>query len=504
MAQDSSLAADVADRAFERTSGDYNIWQVITASAVGTMIEWYDFYIFGSLAAVISPLFYPPGDQTFAYIAYLATFAVGFVVRPFGALFFGRIGDIIGRKYAFLVTLLIMGGATALIGFLPTYATIGVAAPIILLLIRVLQGLALGGEYGGAAVYVAEHVPDDRRGFYTSFIQITATLGLFVSLAVILIVQNMMSKEAFGAWGWRVPFIISIALVGISLYIRLKMKESPIFAHVKSAGMTSAKPLKEAFTQWPNLKRVLISLFGATAGQGVVWYTGQFYALFYLQSILKVNATAANYIVAIALLLGMPFFVFFGWLSDRVGRKWIIMLGCLLAAASYIPIYKAMQSAAGSNVVTAISQRSPVTGAISLTPQTDVGGALQPAKEVLTYTDFNSLISNPTAWKLILLVFIQVIFVTMVYGPIAAYLVEAFPAKIRYTALSLPYHIGNGVFGGLLPVIGLSIVAETGNIYAGLYYPIVVALITLVVGSLFLRETRHVRIWHEVGEGRPQ
>jgi len=504
MAQDSSLAADAADRAFERTSGDYKIWQVIAASAVGTMIEWYDFYIFGSLAAIISPLFYPPGDQTFAYIAYLATFAVGFVVRPFGALFFGRIGDIIGRKYAFLVTLLIMGGATALIGFLPTYASIGIVAPIILLLIRILQGLALGGEYGGAAVYVAEHVPDDRRGFYTSFIQITATLGLFLSLAVILAVQNTMSREAFASWGWRLPFVISILLVGISLYIRLKMKESPIFQHVKSAGMTSAKPLKEAFTQWPNLKRVLISLFGATAGQGVVWYTGQFYALFYLQSILKVNATSSNYIIATALLLGMPFFVLFGWLSDRVGRKWIIMLGCLLAALSYIPIYHAMQRAAGSNVVTAISQRSPVTGAISLTPQTDVGGALQPAKEVLTYTDFGTLITNPVAWKLILLVFVQVIFVTMVYGPIAAYLVEAFPAKIRYTSLSLPYHIGNGVFGGLLPVIGLSIIAETGNIYAGLYYPIVVALITFVVGSLLLKETRHIRIWHEVGEGRPQ
>ncbi|HEX8352010.1 MAG TPA: MFS transporter, partial [Pyrinomonadaceae bacterium] len=459
---------------------------------------------FGSLAAVISPLFYPPGDETFAYIAYLATFAVGFVVRPFGALFFGRIGDIIGRKYAFLVTLLIMGGATALIGFLPTYETIGVAAPVILLLIRVLQGLALGGEYGGAAVYVAEHVPDRRRGFYTSFIQITATLGLFVSLAVILVVQNTMSREAFGAWGWRLPFIISILLVGVSLYIRLRMKESPIFQHVKSAGMTSAKPLKEAFTQWPNLKRVLISLFGATAGQGVVWYTGQFYALFYLQSILKVNATSANYVVATALLLGMPFFVLFGWLSDHVGRKWIIMAGCLLAAVSYVPIYHAMQSAAGSNVVTAVSQRNPTTGAISLTPQTGEAGALRPAAEVLTYTDFDGFISNPTAWKLILLVFIQVIFVTMVYGPIAAYLVEAFPAKIRYTALSLPYHIGNGVFGGLLPVIGLSIVAETGNIYAGLYYPIAVALITFVVGSLLLKETRHVRIWQEVGEGRPQ
>jgi MFS family permease len=504
MADDRATAAAVADEAFERTSGDYNVWQVIAASAVGTMIEWYDFYIFGSLAAVISPLFYPPGDQTFAYIAYLATFAVGFVVRPFGALFFGRIGDIIGRKYAFLVTLLIMGGATALIGFLPTYATIGVAAPVILLLIRVLQGLALGGEYGGAAVYVAEHVPDRRRGFYTSFIQITATLGLFVSLAVILVVQNTMSREAFGAWGWRLPFIVSIFLVGVSLYIRLKMKESPIFQHVKSAGMTSAKPLKEAFTQWPNLKRVLISLFGATAGQGVVWYTGQFYALFYLQSILKVNATSANYVVATALLLGMPFFVLFGWLSDHIGRKWIIMAGCLLGAISYLPLYHAMQSAAGSNVVTAVSQQSPVTGAISLTPQTGEPGALRPAAEVLTYTDFNNFISNPTAWKLILLVFIQVIFVTMVYGPIAAYLVEAFPAKIRYTALSLPYHIGNGVFGGLLPVIGLSIVAKTGNIYAGLYYPIAVALITFVVGSLLLKETRHVRIWHEVGEGRPQ
>jgi MFS family permease len=513
MAQDRSqsaeAAAEAADRAFDRTSGDYKIWQVISASAVGTMIEWYDFYIFGSLAGIIAPVFYPPGNNTFAYIAYLATFAVGFVVRPFGALFFGRIGDIIGRKYAFLVTLLIMGGATALIGFLPTYASIGMAAPIILLLIRVLQGLALGGEYGGAAVYVAEHVPDNRRGFYTSFIQITATLGLFVSLAVILIVQNTMSADQFagktGSFaGWRLPFIISIFLVGISLYIRLKMKESPIFQHVKSAGMTSAKPLKEAFTQWPNLKRVLISLFGATAGQGVVWYTGQFYALFYLQSILKVNATASNYVIATALLLGMPFFVFFGWLSDHVGRKWIIMLGCLLAAFSYIPIYHAMQSAAGSNVVTAISQRNPVTGAISLTPQTEVGGALQPAKEVLTYTNFNNFITNSVAWKLILLVFIQVIFVTMVYGPIAAYLVEAFPAKIRYTSLSLPYHIGNGVFGGLLPLIGLSVIAETGNIYAGLYYPIVVALITFVVGSLLLKETRHVRIWHEVGEGDPQ
>jgi MFS family permease len=477
---------------------DYRIWQIIGASSVGTMIEWYDFYIFGSLATVISPLFYPKGNNTIALIAYLSTFAVGFVVRPFGALFFGRIGDLVGRKYAFLVTLLIMGGATALIGFLPTYATIGLAAPVILLVIRVLQGLALGGEYGGAAVYVAEHVPDERRGFYTSFIQITATLGLFVSLVVILVVQNLMSRTAFAAWGWRLPFIVSIFLVAVSLYIRLRMKESPIFQHIKSTGMTSAQPLKEAFTRWDNLKRVLISLFGATAGQGVVWYTGQFYALFYLQTILKVNTTSANYIVAAALLMGMPFFVLFGALSDRLGRKKIMMLGCILAAISYLPIYHAMQAVTGSNIVTATSQPHPVTGAISLTPLTSVNGALEPAKEVLTFVNISQLLGSGMAWKLVLLVFVQVIFVTMVYGPIAAYLVEAFPAKIRYTSLSLPYHIGNGVFGGLLPLIGLSVIAQTGNIYAGLYYPIVVAAMTFVIGSLLLRETKHVLIWEEV------
>jgi MFS family permease len=462
------------------------------------MIEWYDFYIFGSLAVTISPLFYPKGNDTLALIAYLSTFAVGFVVRPFGALFFGRIGDLVGRKYAFLVTLLVMGGATAAIGFLPTYATIGIAAPIILLLIRVLQGLALGGEYGGAAVYVAEHVPDERRGFYTSFIQITATLGLFVSLLVSILVQNAMSREAFNAWGWRVPFIISIFLVGISLYIRLRMKESPIFSQIKTAGMTSSRPLVEAFTHWDNLKRVLISLFGATAGQGVVWYTGQFYALFYLQTVLKVNGRSAQYIVAIALLLAMPLFVFMGALSDRIGRKWIMMLGCLLAAVSYFPIYQAMQRAAGSNVVTATSQKDRVTSAISLIPQTEVNGQLQAAQEVLPYAGLSTLISSPIAWKLILLVFIQVFFVTMVYGPIAAYLVEAFPAKIRYTSLSLPYHIGNGVFGGLLPVIGLTVVERTGNIYAGLYYPVIVASLTFIIGSLLLKETKHTLIWDEV------
>jgi len=492
-----------ANRPVSGPAGERQIWKVIAASAVGTMIEWYDFYIFGSLATIISPLFYPAGNDTLALIAYLSTFAVGFVVRPFGALFFGRIGDLVGRKYAFLITLVIMGGATALIGILPTYATIGLAAPVALLLIRILQGLALGGEYGGAAVYVAEHVPDGKRGFYTSFIQITATLGLFVSLAVILLVQNAMSTEAFRAWGWRVPFLISILLVGISLYVRLRMRESPIFQHIKSTGMTSARPLREAFTHWGNLKLVLISLFGATAGQGVVWYTGQFYALFYLQTILRVDAVSANYIVAAALVLGMPLFVVFGALSDRVGRKRIMMTGCLLAALAYVPVYQAMQRTAGSNVVTVVSERSAVTGAIRLTPQTEVNGALEPAPVVLPYGGLSELAGNAVAWRLVLLVFVQVVFVTMVYGPIAAYLVEAFPARIRYTALSLPYHIGNGVFGGLLPLIGLSIVARTGNIYAGLYYPIAIAGVTFLVGSLLLKETHSALIWKELeSEGR--
>ena len=473
---------------------DYNIWHVIGASAAGTMIEWYDFYIFGSLAAVLSPLFYPPGNDTFALIAYLSTFAVGFLVRPFGALFFGRIGDMVGRKYAFLLTLLIMGGATAAIGFLPTYKSIGVAAPIALILIRVLQGLALGGEYGGAAIYVAEHVPDHRRGFYTSFIQITATLGLFVSLATILTVQSAMTKEAFSSWGWRLPFLLSIVLVLVSLYVRLRMKESPIFHQLKAGGKSSTQPLTDSLGNKKNWKVILIALFGATAGQGVIWYTGQFYALFYLQSVLKVNVRTANLVVASALLLAMPLFVFFGWLSDRIGRKKIMMVGCLLAVISYLPIYHAMERAAGNNVVTVQSSKNPLTGAISLTPMSrDATGALVAAKEA----------PAPNVVALTLLVFAQVVFVTMVYGPIAAYLVEAFPAKIRYTSLSLPYHIGNGVFGGLLPVIGLSICASTGNIYAGLYYPMIVASLTFVIGSIFLKETRHVRIWEEVGHGKP-
>src|SRR5438270_6356930 len=359
------------------------IWGVIMASSVGTMIEWYDFYIFGLLATFLAPKFYPPGNEIFAYIAYLATFAVGFMVRPFGALFFGRIGDLVGRKYAFIVTLTIMGGATALVGALPSFATAGWFSPVILIALRVLQGLALGGEYGGAAIYVAEHVPYNRRGFYTSFIQITATLGLFVSIAVILGTQASMTDASFRSYGWRIPFLASIILVIISLYIRLKMKESPIFQQIKSAGMTSAAPLKEAFTKWENLKRVLISLFGATAGQGVVWYTGQFFALFFMQTILRVPPRDASIIVAKALLLGMPLFVLFGWLSDKIGRKKIIMAGLILAAVSYrvpgtdIGIYPAMQRAAGNNVVHVDHTKNKVTGATVLTPQTvDATGKL--------------------------------------------------------------------------------------------------------------------------------
>jgi len=434
------------------------IWKVITASSVGTMIEWYDFYIFGSLAAIISTQFFPGGSPTAAFLKTLATFAVGFAVRPLGALVFGRIGDLIGRKFAFLATLLIMGGSTAAIGFLPGHDKIGIAAPIILVILRLLQGLALGGEYGGAAVYVAEHAPDGRRGFYTSFIQTTATLGLFLSLAVILIVRGVVGEDAFKVWGWRIPFILSLLLVGISYYIRMRLRESPLFSILKETGKTSQAPIQESFGTWARWKVFLVVLFGATAGQAVVWYTGQFYALLFLQTVLKVPLVTSYVVVAIALVLGAPLFIFFGSLSDRIGRKKIMMAGNLLAALLYVPIYHAMKY-----------YSSPVN-AVALTA----------------------------------LVFVQVVFVTMVYGPIAAFLVEAFPAKIRYTSLSLPYHFGNGWFGGFLPIIATSLVARTGNIYAGLAFPIVVALITFVVGSIMLRDQHNESIWAEVHDtGNP-
>jgi len=462
---------------------------VILASSLGTMIEWYDFYVFGSLTAVLAVKFYPPGNDTFALIAYLATFAIGFLVRPFGALFFGRIGDAMGRKHAFLITLAVMGGATALIGVMPTFKTSGWLAPILLIALRMVQGLALGGEYGGAAIYVSEHAPDHRRGFYTSFIQITAILGLLVSLLVILGAQSSMSAEAFSEWGWRIPFLISLVLVGVSLYIRVRLRESPIFARLKAAGKTSPHPLRDAFGKWSNLKQVLACLFGLTGGQGVLSYTAQFYSLFYLQTILKMNLRSANAVLALAIVIAIPFLPMFGALSDRVGRKKIMMAGCLLGALTYMPIYHAMERAVGNHVVSVESARNRVTGAISLTPMTtEASGARVPAKEA----------ANPSSGALVLLILVQLIYVCMTYGPIAAYLVEAFPARVRYTSLSLPYHLGNGVFGGLLPLIGLSICAATGNIYAGLYYPIVVAAITFVVGSFALRETHGTRIWHEV------
>ncbi len=475
----------------QQAKHDYKIWQVIGASSAGTVIEWYDFYIFGSLAATISPLFYPKGNDTLAMVAYLSTFAVGFVVRPFGALFFGRIGDLVGRKYAFLVTLLLMGFATAAIGFLPTYESVGILAPIALILIRVLQGLALGGEYGGAAVYVAEHVPDDKRGYYTSFIQITASFGLLLSLAVIIGIQNSMSVEDFSSYGWRIPFLISIVLVAMSLYIRLRMKESPIFQHIKSSGMASAQPIYDAFASPANRKRVLITLFGATAGQGVVWYTGQFYALFYMQTVLKIERLQASYIIAIAIILAIPLFIFFGSLSDRIGRKKIMMAGCLLAVLTYFPIYQGMVHYAGNNVQAIQSSPDPITKEPKLSPVSISSEGI--ATPITTAP-------NPNSAMLVLLIFIQMIWVTMVYAPIAAYLVEAFPAKVRYTSLSLPYHIGNGIFGGLLPTIGLLACAWTGNIYAGLIYPIIIASITFIIGMLYLPETHGHKIWDEMDE----
>ena len=542
----------------QRAANDYKIWQVIGASAAGTMIEWYDFFVFGSLAATISGLFYPASETaagaTWAFIAYLSTFAVGFIVRPFGGAFFGRLGDTVGRKYTFLVTLLIMGGATAAIGLLPTFATIGYAAPVLLLVIRILQGLALGGEYGGAAIYVAEHVPDSRRGFYTSFIQVTAALGLLISLAVILSVQNLMSADDFKSYGWRIPFLLSLVLVGMSLYIRLQMKESPIFQKLKDDGKTTRKPLTESLGSAKNWRLMALCLFGVTAVQGVIFYTAHFYSLFYLQKILAVDTKLANYIVGAALVLGLPFYVFFGWLSDKIGRKWLMVAGALLSIASFYPIYQGMQAAANSNVVKLGSADNKTTGEPSLIPYTQINNReakisiingiatpvvvlkeLKDGKEItvdkpaavvngqlvplvkdaatggLTINSQpvvnNALpdgtlvtipvVQAPNFWALVFLVFAQIFIAAMFYGPQAAFLVEFFPARIRYTLLSIPYNIGTGVFGGLLPLIGSFICASTGNLYAGLLFPIIVAAIGLIVDLLFLPETRHHRIWDE-------
>jgi MFS family permease len=494
------MATAVSGSAADIKSRGYSIWSVILASSLGTAIEWYDFYIFGTLAPTLAPKFYPPGDETVQLLLYLSTFAVGFVVRPFGAIFFGRIGDLVGRKYAFLVTLLIMGTCTAGVGLLPSYASIKYAAPILLILVRVLQGLALGGEYGGAAIYVAEHVPDDKRGFYTSFIQVTATMGLFIALIVVVVTQRNMSAKSFAEWGYRIPFLISILLVGVSLYIRLKMKESPIFQQLKDDGKTSKTPLADALKGWQNWKRILTTLFGATAGQAVVWYTGQFYALFYLTTILKLDTEPARLVIAVSLALGMPLFIFFGALSDRIGRKWIMMAGMLLACIAYIPIYHGMQAAARTDIVKLKSVNDKVTGEPKLSAINSQGKVVSAADKTTAATKKQGAVPparKPNYPVLVFLIWLQMVFVTMVYGPIAAYLVEAFPAKVRYTSLSLPYHLGNGLFGGMLPLIGLYICASTKNIYAGLYYPIGVAAVTFVVGSLLLRETHDVRIWDE-------
>ena len=496
--------------------------RVIAASSVGTLIEWYDFYIFGTLAKIISEQFFPKDNPTAALLATLATFAAGFVVRPFGALFFGRLGDLIGRKYTFLVTLVIMGGSTFAIGLVPGYKTIGFVAPAIVFFLRLLQGLALGGEYGGAATYVAEHSPAGKRGFWTSFIQTTATLGLFLALGVILIVRQSLGVETFSDWGWRIPFILSVFLVAISVFIRMRMSESPLFVKMKKEGKTSANPLAESFKQKGNLKMVLIALLGAPAGQGVVWYTGQFYALSFLQNACNVEFVQSNFIISIALLIGTPFFIVFGSLSDKIGRKYIMMAGMLIAVIAYRPIYTIMYSDANLKNKVEIVEKKVVTvknavkGADSLittvTTKAFTDGttyketvkakfpvdpalkAALPKDKLKPETKKEVTLPQDLYYKMIGLVLIQVIFVTMVYGPIAAFLVEIFPTPIRYTSMALPYHIGNGFFGGLVPLISTRLVEATrpgpglppADPLAGLWYPILIAGVSFVIGSLYI------------------
>ncbi|WP_233381844.1 MFS transporter [Methylobacterium sp. C25] len=538
--------------------------KVILASSLGTVFEWYDFYLYGSLAAIIGAQFFSAYPESTRNIFALLAFAAGFLVRPFGALVFGRVGDLVGRKYTFLVTILIMGLSTFIVGILPNADSIGIAAPIILITLRLLQGLALGGEYGGAATYVAEHAPHGRRGFYTSWIQTTATMGLFLSLIVILATRTFTGEDAFKAWGWRIPFLVSVLLLAVSVWIRTKLNESPAFQKMKEEGTTSKAPLTEAFGQWKNAKFALIALLGLTAGQGVVWYTGQFYALFFLQSILKVDGYTSNLLVAWSLLLGTGFFVFFGWLSDKIGRKPIILAGCLIAAVSYFTVFQQITTVANPNLEKAVesvkvsviadpkecgSLFNPVGTRKFETPcdlardylakssvkySTEAGPAGQPTKikvndTEVPYTagmpaaDFAKAASaalqgagypkagdpaivkmsnpfdifRPQVAKVIGLLFVLVLFVTMVYGPIAAALVELFPTRIRYTAMSLPYHIGNGWFGGLLPATAFAMVAATGDIYYGLWYPIVIAVMTFVIGLIFVPETKDRDIFAE-------
>ncbi|MEH3086095.1 MAG: MFS transporter [Xylophilus ampelinus] len=538
--------------------------KVIFASSLGTVFEWYDFYLYGSLAAIIAKQFFSGLDPSAAFIFALLAFAAGFIVRPFGALVFGRLGDMIGRKYTFLVTILLMGVSTFIVGILPSYASIGVAAPIILIVLRMLQGLALGGEYGGAATYVAEHAPHGKRGAYTSWIQTTATLGLFLSLLVILGTRTAMGEEAFAAWGWRIPFMVSILLLAVSVWIRLSLSESPAFQRMKAEGKASKAPLTESFGQWKNLKIVILALVGLTAGQAVVWYTGQFYALFFLTQQLKVDAVTANLMIAAALLIGTPFFVVFGMLSDRIGRKPIIMAGCLLAVLTYFPVFKALTGAANPDLAAAQAasqvtvsadpascsfQGNPVAREIDFRSSCDIakrylsqnsvsydntaaaagtgatvriGDKVVPvptgnvvnakfdeasAREIATFkktvSDELKARGYPTKADpakmnkplMVLLLTYLVLLVTMVYGPIAAMLVEMFPTRIRYTSMSLPYHIGNGWFGGLLPTTSFAIVAQSGNMYSGLWYPIIIAGATFVIGMLFVRETKDTDIY---------
>lgn len=506
-----------------------SLFTVIGASSVGTMIEWYDFYIFGSLATIISTKFFPAGNPTAAFLSTLATFAAGFVVRPFGALFFGRLGDLIGRKYTFMVTLLLMGGATFLIGCVPSYETIGFMAPVLVLLLRLLQGLALGGEYGGAATYVAEHAPSDRRGYFTSWIQTTATIGLFVSLLVIMFTRNTLDKSQFEEWGWRVPFWVSILMVGVSYLIRRNMHESPVFAKVKAEGKVSTNPLKESFGNKMNFKFVLLALFGVVMGQGVVWYTGQFYAMSFLEKVMNIDKEIVDNLMFIALIMGTPFFVLFGWLSDKTSRKWIMMVGMLIAILAYRPIYEKMYQTV--NVKNKIENTDKAFADVSIKKYNTTGidsifttkkyfndGTVWTSTITKSFNNGEAVkvdgknkelkktvikINSSDKWTLIWLVFIQVIFVTMVYGPIAAFLVEMFPIKIRYTSMSLPYHIGNGVFGGLLPAVAtyLATTAKDANEVAtkagtalpyaqpylqGLWYPIVVASVCLIIGVIYL------------------